>query len=398
MIRAFMKRLFTLMASIGARPNEDDDSRVRRMVFIWASVTGVPSLAIYCVAYIFLVAPLAAAIMFAYMAIVLVDLIVFGMTGRGFPLFLLFLTLSPLIASLLLVIIFGGLMASAMHVVWGLLPPLGALVVYGPKTARRYFVAYVGVLGLGTFLSYNTADPINILDPRGLSALMGLNIIGVSAFAFGILHYFVRERDLALGLVRSERERSESLLLNILPKDIVSILKNESRTIADHFEGASILFADVVDFTPMSAKMSPTELVDLLNEVFSYFDNLVEKYDVEKIKTIGDCYMVASGVPRERPDHATVLVQLALDMREAVATRSFGDRKLAFRIGINSGPVVAGVIGRKKFIYDLWGSTVNMASRMESHGESGVIQITRGTFELVGDQFECQAKGMIKVK
>src|SRR5215813_14057924 len=138
-----MKRLFTLMASIGARPNEDDDSHVRRMVFIWASVTGVPSLAIYCVAYIFLGAPLAAAIMFAYMAIVLIDLIVFGMTGRGFPLFLLFLTLSLLIASLLLVIIFGGLMASAMHVVWGLLTPLGALVVYGPKTARRYFVAYV---------------------------------------------------------------------------------------------------------------------------------------------------------------------------------------------------------------------------------------------------------------
>ena len=137
MIRAFMKRFFTLMASIGARPNEDDDSRVRRMVFIWASVTGVPSLAIYCAVYIFLGAPLAAAIMFAYMAIVLVDLIVFGMTGRGFPLFLLFLTFSPLIASLLLVIIFGGLMASAMHVVWGLLTPLGALVVYGSKTATR---------------------------------------------------------------------------------------------------------------------------------------------------------------------------------------------------------------------------------------------------------------------
>ena len=198
------------------------------MVFIWASLTGVPSLAIYCAVYIFLGAPLAAVIMFAYMAIVLIDLIAFGITGRGFSQFLLFLTLSPMIASLLLVIILGGLMGSAMHVVWGLLTPLGALVVYGPKAARRYFAAYVGVLGLGTFLSYNTTEPINVLDPRGISALMGLNIIGVSAFAFGILHYFVRERDLALGLVRSERERSEALLLNILPKDIVSILKRES--------------------------------------------------------------------------------------------------------------------------------------------------------------------------
>ena len=393
-----MHRLFTLMSGIGAGPDEDDDSRLRRMVFIWASLAGVPSLVIYCAVFIFLGASLAAVIMFAYLAIVLIDLIAFGMTGRGFSLFLLFLTLSPLIASLLLVIIFGGLMASAMHVVWGLLTPLGALVVYGPKTARRYFVAYVAVLGLGTFLSYNTTYPINVLDPRGISALMGLNIIGVSAFAFAILHYFVRERDLALGLVRNERERSEALLLNILPKDIVSILKRESRTIADHFEGASILFADVVDFTPMSEKMSPTELVDLLNEIFSYFDDLVEKYDVEKIKTIGDCYMVAAGVPRPRPDHAHVLARLALDMRQFVNQRTFGEHKISLRIGINSGPVVAGVIGRKKFIYDLWGDAVNTASRMESHGSEGTIQITRATYELIKGDFVCEPRGMLYVK
>ena len=405
-----MNRLFTIIAGIGARPNEDDDSRLRRMVFIWASLAGVPSLAIYCAVFIFLGAPLVAAIMFAYMAIVLIDLIAFGMTGRGFSQFLLFLTLSPMIASLLLVIILGGLMASAMHVVWGLLTPLGALVVYGPKAARRCFVAYVGVLGaayvgvlgLGVFLSYNTADPINVLDPRGISALMGLNIIGVSAFAFAILHYFVRERDLALGLLRSERERSEALLLNILPKDIVSILKRESRTIADHFDGASILFADVVDFTPMSEQMSPTELVDLLNEIFSYFDTLVEKYDVEKIKTIGDCYMVASGVPRPRPDHAQVLAHLALEMREFVNQRTFGEHKVSLRIGINSGPVVAplpfGVIGRKKFIYDLWGDAVNTASRMESHGSEGMIQITRATYELIKSDFVCEPRGTVYVK
>ena len=393
-----MNRLFTIIAGIGARPNEDEDSRLRRMVFIWASLAGVPSLAIYCAVFIFLGAPLVAAIMFAYMAIVLIDLIAFGMTGRGFGLFLLFLTLSPMIASLLLVIILGGLMASAMHVVWGLLTPLGALVVYGPKAATRCFVAYVGVLGLGVFLSYNTAEPINVLDPRGISALMGLNIIGVSAFAFAILHYFVRERDLALSLLRSERERSEALLLNILPKDIVSILKRESRTIADQFDGASILFADVVDFTPMSEQMSPTELVDLLNEIFSHFDTLVEKYDVEKIKTIGDCYMVASGVPRPRPDHAQVLAHLALEMREFVNRRTFGEHKISLRIGINSGPVVAGVIGRKKFIYDLWGDAVNTASRMESHGSEGMIQITRATYELIKSDFVCKRRGTVYVK
>ena len=140
------------------------------------------------------------------------------------------------------------------------------------------------------------------------------------------------------------------------------------------------------------------QLVDLLNEVFQCFDGLVEKYDLEKIKTIGDCYMVASGVPRPRPDHAVALVNLALDMQAVIAERRFGGRQLAFRIGINSGPVVAGVIGRKKFIYDLWGEAVNLASRMESHGRSRCVQITRSTHDLINDSFDCEALGLMDVK
>ena len=176
------------------------------------------------------------------------------------------------------------------------------------------------------------------------------------------------------------------------------MLKREQRTIATHHAAASILFADVVNFTPMAAAMTPLELVDLLNEVFHCFDGLVDRYGVEKIKTIGDCYMVAAGVPAERPDHASALAGLALDMQAAIDSRTFGGRRLAFRIGINSGPVVAGVIGRKKFIYDLWGETVNLASRMESHGQSGAIQITRGTYELIKDAFDCRSQGPIMVK
>ena len=136
----------------------------------------------------------------------------------------------------------------------------------------------------------------------------------------------------------------------------------------------------------------------MLEDVFECFDELVEKYDLEKIKTIGDCYMVASGVPRPRSDHASALVDLALEVRAAVATRTFGGHKLAFRIGINSGPVVAGVIGRKKFIYDLWGDAVNIASRMESQGQSGSIQITRATYDLVGADFECEPRGRAIIK
>src|SRR5262249_15959791 len=159
--------------------------------------------------------------------------------------------------------------------------------------------------------------------------------------------------------------------LSILPQDIASVLKNENHIIANYHHEASILFADVVDFTPMSAAMTPLELVALLNEVFSFFDTLAEKYDLEKIKTIGDCYMVASGVARSHPQDAQALVRMALEMRDHVAQHAFSGQQLAFRIGINSGPVVAGIIGRRKFIYDLWGDTVNTASRMESHGHSG---------------------------
>jgi guanylate cyclase len=218
-----------------------------------------------------------------------------------------------------------------------------------------------------------------------------LNLGAVVLVVFGLLYYFVGQRNFF-------QERSEMLLLNILPREISEALKAGPRTIAEQFDEASILFADVVEFTPIAATMTPLSLVDLLNEVFQCFDALVDKYGLEKIKTIGDCYMVAAGVPRPRADHAQAMVNLALDMQAEVGRRTFGGRRLAFRIGINSGPVVAGVIGRKKFSYDLWGEAVNMASRMESHGQSGVIQISRNTFDLVGGEFDCEARGPIDVK
>jgi guanylate cyclase len=199
-------------------------------------------------------------------------------------------------------------------------------------------------------------------------------------------------------LLHAEQDKSERLLLNILPAEIATVLKNEKRVIADRFDSASILFADVVNFTPMSAQMLPEELVGLLNEVFCYFDGLAEKYGLEKIKTIGDCYMLAAGVPCPRPDHAHILTETALEMRDYVGKRQFLGKQLAFRIGINSGPVVAGVIGQKKFAYDLWGDTVNTASRMESHGEAGIVQITEGTYQLIKDDFICEPRGVINVK
>jgi adenylate cyclase len=200
-------------------------------------------------------------------------------------------------------------------------------------------------------------------------------------------------------LLGRERERSDMLLLNILPESIAERLKQHPSVIAEHFEQVTVLFADILNFTPLSARISPGEVVALLNDVFSRFDQLAERHGLEKIKTIGDAYMVASGLPTPRPDHAQAAAAMALDMLQALAAYNRGrSEPLQIRIGLNSGPVVAGVIGTKKFIYDLWGDTVNTASRMESHSDADAIQITRATYELVCDQFACAPRGTISVK
>jgi guanylate cyclase len=236
------------------------------------------------------------------------------------------------------------------------------------------------------------------LAPGAERTILAVSYFATFAYVFAVLYFTVAQSRFMYRRLREESAKSESLLLNILPKDVAAILKEDQRTVAEQFGGASVLFADVVGFTPMTARMTPAELVALLNEVFICFDELVERHGLEKIKTIGDCYMVASGVPRARQDHAEVLVQMALEMRELMAARTFAGRRLLFRIGVNSGPVVAGVIGRKKFAYDLWGDAVNTASRMESHGTPGEIQITRSTYERVGERFVCEALGSIEIK
>lgn len=196
-----------------------------------------------------------------------------------------------------------------------------------------------------------------------------------------------------------ERARSESLLLNILPREVAQILKERTGTIAQRFDQASVLFADMVGFTPLSAEMTPEEMVELLNTIYSFYDSLTEKYGLEKIRTIGDNYMVASGLPRPRPDHAQALARMAIEMRDYfIDPGRLGVDGLRFRIGINSGPVVAGVIGQKKFQYDIWGPTVNTASRMESHGLPGKVQITQATCELLADEFICEPRGTLEVK
>jgi adenylate cyclase len=221
----------------------------------------------------------------------------------------------------------------------------------------------------------------------------------------GFLMYYegtvsdITERKLAQENLKIQQEQSEKLLLNILPKPIAERLKAEESTIADSFSEVSVLFADIVGFTELSARMSPTELVKRLNVIFSHFDQLAEIYGVEKIKTIGDAYMVVGGLPTPRHDHAEAIAQMALGMQAKIAKLSAETgEKLAIRVGINSGPVVAGVIGVSKFTYDLWGDTVNVAARMEATGYAGSIQVTDVTYELLKDKYLFERRGVIPVK
>lgn len=200
--------------------------------------------------------------------------------------------------------------------------------------------------------------------------------------------------------LREERERSERLLLNILPATIAARLKDgTTRLVADDYAEATVLFADLVGFTSLSARTPPSELVTILNDVFSRFDHLADRHGLEKIKTIGDAYMAAAGVPEPRDDHASAAAEMALDMvAEVEAVNRARDLALEVRIGIHSGPLVAGVIGERKFIYDLWGDTVNVASRMESHGVAGAVQITDAVRERLAGEYDVEARGGLAVK
>jgi guanylate cyclase len=392
-----MDRATARLARLGADPNDDEDLRQKKALLVLLAVIIAPVSVMWGILYLALgsavgIAPL------VYFAISVVSLVVFART-KSFRFLLVVQLLDILIAptagGLMLV---GGFLPSGGVGLWGILAPLGALVFLEVRRAIRWFVAFVLV-----FLLTGVAGEVFFRDvdlPIGFtSTMLALNVIGAGSVAFTLLASFAHQRDTALAALRVEQEKSELLLVNILPRSIAERLKAASQTIADHFGSASILFADIVDFTPFAQRLAPAEVVGILDQLFSRFDTLVEHRGLEKIKTIGDCYMAAAGVPNPSPDHASRAALLALDMREAIATSPIGDGLgLELRIGINSGPVVAGVIGSKRFLYDLWGDAVNTASRMESQSTPGEIQITRATYELLKDEFVCRRRGTIEVK
>lgn len=293
-------------------------------------------------------------------------------------------------------IYYGG--DAQLHI-WLLVPIMASCLVYPPKHSRlALLLGGIAVMALAGIEFLDIPEKIisplldNPLGRANNMATLGVAMLGVGYFSRSLL--LAAEAEL-----RTERQRSEKLLNNILPLPIAERLKNEEEIIADSFENCSVLFCDIVGFTELSQKLSATQLVRMLNELFKSFDDLCEQYRVEKIKTIGDAYMVAAGIPQPREDHAKVLVDMSLAMNKVVQDfKGEQGQTLDIRIGIHSGTVVAGVIGKSKFAYDLWGDTVNTAARMESHGVAGRIQITEATKKLLGSNFDYDARGDIEIK
>jgi guanylate cyclase len=326
-LRLRLGAIGALALSIGADPGDSQDERLRKALLVGVSLMVLPAGLLWGALYVIFDEPVAALFPWGYTVASALCLAVFSRT-RSFP-FLRSAELSLiLVTPALLTVVLGGVAASSGVILWSLLAPLGAVVFDRPSRAWGWFLAFLVLLATAVVLTPLVGPDEADLPEGAVLAFGALNIAAVSLIAFTLLVTFARQREAA-------QQRVESLLLNILPDEIAQRLQVEPQAITDHFDEASILFADVVDFTPLSSRMDPRELVGLLDRLFTSFDELADRYDVEKIKTIGD---------------------------------------------------------------DLWGDTVNMASRMESHGSPDTIQVTRSTWELVRDDFVAEPRGLVEVK
>lgn len=286
----------------------------------------------------------------------------------------------------------GGLPQSGFVMVWAFCGPMVALIFFSVRASAIWFALYVVNIAITVVFQDFFVRHGQPVTPGVEQVFTFMNFAGASLVVFIFAGYFVKAAE-------KEKRRADALLLNILPARIAARLKAGEHQIADYYPGVSVLFADIVGSTPMFSRLEPDVAVARLNEVFSTFDELVSRYGCEKIRTIGDNYMVAAGAPVPRDDHAPVLCHLALAMMDAVeALPEQTEAPMAFRMGINSGPAVAGVIGKIKFQYDIWGDAINIASRMESTGEVGRVQISDATYQLVKEDFEWESRGEIAVK
>ncbi len=391
MTSAALVRRLRQVLEIGCLPTDSDQEKVTKEVFVVMNLGGALAGVLWAVMYAALGRPWSGLIPLVQSVVVAAVLARFVVTKRLGLLPVPFLG-TGILLPLWLQLSLGGYVHGSAVVMWAFMAPLFSLLIRPARETTIWLAAFVGDLGLAALLDASVARNVQPLPNVAILTLFALNLAGTGQLTFLVISYFRAQRDAA-------ERRSEKLLLNVLPEPIAARLKRGEEPIADHHDDITVLFADLAGFTVRSAHETPAETVAVLNEVFSVFDGLVRRYGLEKIRTIGDSYMVAAGVPLARPDHAHAICAMALDVRREVARLNAAhDWDLSFRIGINSGPAVAGIVGREKFHYDLWGDTVNIASRMESHGLPDQIQVTEPVYERLKGDFAFERRGLIEVK
>ena len=404
-----MHEFIQKLRSAGITDADDENTRLAKSLLVLAS--GLVSMAsvVWLMLYWSLGPRLSSTLPFLFQLLLAGNLALYIKSGR-FEWFrasqLALLLFFPFVAQWSI----GNFITASGLILWGLLAPIGAVLCMGSRESTPWFFAYLFLTALTGFFDYYLADfnPIGAAEIpiRTSVVFFVLNFVTISAIVFAMLRFAVAERDRAQKrqaeahrLLQAEQIRSERLLLNILPAPIARRLKDSDQTIADGFAEVTVMFADIVNFTQIASGMSAERVFSMLNNVFCRFDALAESLGLEKIKTIGDAYMVAGGLNSEAPDACYRIAQLALSMQRTLRELEGSDTPpLSLRIGIGTGPVVAGVVGRKKFIYDLWGDTVNLASRLTSEGKPGVIQCDERSHQQLHHMFEFSAPVELSLK
>src|SRR5207253_8926574 len=376
---------------LAAKPGGRDDDRLASGLFLLVTASGAAAGLLWAIAYALLGRPLSGAVPGAFAvvaALVGMRLMRSRELGRLRELMLLLILLLPALLQASL----GGYVKGSAVITWSFLAPLSALVFFGPRAGWAWLAGFVAVTAVSALVDAPLARSIPPLSSTAQTALFVFNLCGVGTSVTLVLAYFRIQRDEAM-------RRSEALLLNVLPPEIAERLKRQEYPIADRFDDVSVLFADMVGFTERSAAEPPDVTVAVLNEFLGTFDELAQQHDLRPIRTMGDSYLVVGGLPVPRPDHAQAIADMALDMLDRVnALNQQHGWAVAFRIGVNIGPAMAAVVGRHRFTYDVWSDTVNTASRMESSGAPGRIQVTEETYQRLSRTHRFECRGQIDIK
>ncbi|WP_265947703.1 adenylate/guanylate cyclase domain-containing protein [Dechloromonas sp. A34] len=397
------------MRNAGIHPDDDAETRLKKSLLIFA--TGLVCLG--SMLWLFLYGQMgpqfSATPPFVFQILLVCNLLFFFRSGN-FDFFRYSQLALFLFAPFAVQWSIGNFITASGTSLWGLLAPIGAVLFFGPRESIAWFIAYIFLTALSGFFDYFLADSMAASVPKVATRtsvfFFALNFAAISSIVYILLRYSVQEKAKAQAsleathqLLLEEQERSERLLLNILPGPVAERLKHDKQTIADGFADVTVMFVDIVNFTKIAEGLSPQQVFAMLNRIFSSFDELAEQHGVEKIKTIGDAYMVAGGLNNELTNYSKSITELALAMRELLH-RDFAinNMHLEVRIGIGTGPIVAGVVGKKKFIYDLWGDTVNLASRITSEGVPGMIQVDETTHRRLAEHFEFHEPQTIYLK